>query len=236
MTSLLEGAGFVAEDEGTETWSTTAFVGEGFNRVHKGSNGRLHEISANFSGPPAEFGELASRFADMPFDVVTGIENRSAAHRQSCLVRLTEGAGHSGVITLVQPRDSRQITATLQVTGGPYFYGWDKRPALWRIPFTNTSDYYRHSEKNQRREAERLGFFDRRPWPVHAAPPGGLSESEASSRVRMYLIGAGVDTAPMTFTSQRVDDAWDVVLAGSPTAALDALRITDDGYIGPREH
>lgn len=236
LTSLLEGVGFVAEGEGTETWSTTAFVGEGFNRVQKGANGRLHEISVKFSGPPSEFDDLVSRFADMPSDVVIGIENRSATHRQSFLVRLADNYGHSGIITLIQPRDSRQTTANLQVTGGPYFYGWDKRPALWRIPFTKTSDHYRHSEKNQRQEAARLGFFDRRPWPVHAAPQSGLSKSEASSRVRMYLIGAGVDTTPITFAPERTDGGWDVALAGSPTDALDVLHISDDGYIGPREH
>ncbi|WP_433564593.1 hypothetical protein ACQP1O_04300 [Nocardia sp. CA-151230] len=235
LVSLLEGAGFTADGDGSETWSANAFVGEGFNRVDKGSNGRLHEITAGFSGPPAEFDELVSRFAAMPSDVVGEIENRTATHRRTCRVRLADGSWHSGIITLVQPKDSRLITAGLQVTGGPYFYGWAKRPALWRIPFTNTSDHYRHSEKNRQREAERLGFFDRRPWPVHAAAPGGMSAAEASSRIRMYLIGAGVDIGAMGFAPQRIDGGWDVVLSGSPTATLDALRITDEGYVSSRE-
>ncbi|AYF77073.1 hypothetical protein D7D52_28345 [Nocardia yunnanensis] len=235
VVSLLEGAGFVATGDGTETWSATAFVGEGFNRFDKAANGRVHEISANFSAPPAEFDELVNRFAAMPSDVVADTENRSAPHRMRCLIRLADGSGHSGVITIDRSNDSREITAGLRVTGGPYFYRWEKRPALWRMPFTNTSDYYRHSARSQRLEAERLGFFDRRSWPVHATVPG-VSESEAASRIRMYLIGAGVDTAAMRFTPQRADDGWDVAIAGSPTAASSRMHIADDGYITSGEH
>ncbi|MFE3025152.1 hypothetical protein [Nocardia tengchongensis] len=233
LVSLLEGLGFEPELDGSETWDKASLVGEGFNRFDKGFNGRIHQISARFSGPPIEFDDLVRRFAAMPATVVTRTREDSSAKTRELEVLLDDRYGHSARIDVQQRKDSGLISARLQVTSRAFFYRWDKRDAVWSILARGRGE---NLEEQQAREIERLGFRRRRSWPVHDAPSGGLLESEAAERIRLYLVGAGVDADAMSFTPQRRQVGWDVAIAGGPTAALDALHITDDGHIGPREH
>lgn len=232
LVSLLEGAGYTAEDEGTENWNKTDLVGEGFNRFDKGSNGRVHSLTIWFSAPPGEFDELMQRFAALPSGIIIDARDESPRHGRRYVMWPKQRYGHDSSITLSQRKDSSQVSARLSLHSHAYFYRWAKRDAFWRILIHGSSE---NLEEQQRREQRRLGFYNQRPWPVHAAPPGGLRKSEAEERVRLYLIGAGVETDRMKFAGRRAADGWDITITGGPTAGLDGLHIGDDGRIRSRE-
>lgn len=229
LLSLLEGAGFVVTDDGSERWSRTEFVGEGFNRIDKGYNGRVHTVSARlaYGGPTTGLDDLAHRFEAMPPNVVDRVTRSSGGRGYN--IFLPPRHGRSGLITLTKQDDPQRITAVVQTVSRPYFYRWSKRDPVWQTLFRGRDSTL---EQKESRERERLGFIAR-DWPVHAAPPNGLPQSEAIERVRLYLMGAGVETKRATFRAQRADDSWEVTASGDPSlTALGTMRITDAGYIG----
>ncbi|MEV6771267.1 hypothetical protein AB0N05_21870 [Nocardia sp. NPDC051030] len=229
LVSLLEGAGFVVKDEGSEAWNRTYRVGEGFNRFDPGSNGRIYNVNIGFFGPPMEFDELAQHLAALPWGVVAGFGDQSSPYRASYVMSFNERYGHSGNVTLSQRKDAQQITAGLSVHSRSHFYGWAKHDPLWRILRQGRSE---DADERIARERKRLGF-QRQPWLVHAAPPGGMRRSEARRRIRLYLRGAGVKIKRMRFRLKRAETGWNIALSGSPTTSLKGLHITDEGYIQP---
>ncbi|MFB7721494.1 hypothetical protein [Nocardia sp. NPDC056100] len=227
--SLLEGAGFVSKLDGSESWRRTDFVGEGFNRFDKGFNGRTHWITARFDGPPVEFDELVRLFAAMPDAVVRDTHDRTTARGRTLVVRLAARWGHSGVITLLQKTSEQRITAGLEIVSGPYFYRWAKRDPGWRIVVRGRDS---NLAENTAREVRRLGYKSRE-WPVHVALTGGIARSEALTRVRLYLRGAGVDLRRARLRAHRADNGWQIAITGdSALHALARLDIDAAGRIG----
>ncbi|WP_040804510.1 hypothetical protein [Nocardia concava] len=231
MLSLLEGAGFVAVEDGSEYWSETELVGEGFNRFDKGYNGRVHKVSANLTlpGSTVDISELARRFTDLPSTIIERV--RADTRDQTYTLFLPGRHGHTGNIKMTKREDPPRITVNLLAVSKRYFYRWDKRDSIWRILLQNRTE--QDYEDRKAREIARLGFSSR-DWPVHATLPDGMVEEEATDRVRLYLMGAGVDTAAANLRAQRIENGWDVAISGDPALdALGVLRITDSGRIGP---
>ncbi|MEC3955032.1 hypothetical protein VMT65_18470 [Nocardia sp. CDC153] len=231
MLSLLEGAGFIATEAGSEYWSETELVGEGFNRFDKGYNGRVHKVAADLTlpGSTSDIALLARRFADLPPSVIERV--RADTPDKTYTLFLPRQHGHAGTVKITKREDPPRITVNLLATSKRYFYRWDKREPVWKILLRNQTE--EGHEDRRAREIARLGFSSR-DWPVHAELPDGISESEATDRVRLYLMGAGVDTAAATFRARRTDSGWDVAISGDPALdALGVLRITDAGRINP---
>ncbi|MEC3913310.1 hypothetical protein [Nocardia sp. CDC160] len=231
MLSLLEGAGFIAAESGSEYWSETELVGEGFNRFDKGHNGRVHKVAAELTlpGSTSNIAELARRFADLPLSAIERV--RADTPDKTYTLFLPRQHGHAGTIKMAKQENPSRITVSLLATSKRYFYRWDKREPVWKILLRNQTE--EDNEDRRAREIARLGFSSR-DWPVHAELPDGISESEATDRVRLYLMGAGVNTAPATLRAQRTESGWDVAISGDPALdGLGALRITDAGRISP---
>ncbi|GAB2562455.1 hypothetical protein GCM10027167_81960 [Nocardia heshunensis] len=232
IVSLLEGAGFVADATGAERWNETELVGEGFNRFDKGSNGRVHSVSARLALPETTpgIGELAARFTRLPDDVVERV--RADKPDRTYTLFLPSRHGHAAQVTLAARDEPRRITATIVANSKPHFYRWDKRDSVWQMLRSGKTEDH---DERRATELAHLGFSSR-DWPVHAALPDGMPEQEATERVRLYLMGAGVGIAGAALDPRRGDGCWDVSISGD--AALDtlgALRITDTGRISPPE-
>ncbi|MGW4244228.1 hypothetical protein [Nocardia sp. NPDC004722] len=227
LVSLLEGLGFVAVEEGSESWGATRQVGEGFNRFDRANNGRYLHVTGRFVGLPGSFDEVVERFSGMPRRVVFDTSVMAHVRGRELAVQLPDRYGQSARITVKQRKESPETTAQLLVSSGSFFYGWDNHDPLWRVMLHGRSE---NGNEKRERERKRLGF-GRQAWAVHSTPPGGMRKVEALRRIRLYLVGAGVDIERMRLTARRDDGGWGVGIGGSPVESLRALWIGDDGTI-----
>lgn len=198
--ALLEGAGLVA-GRGYEGWVPDGVVSEGRDQFHDLPwNGRQLRLNLPMtrSDESESSPRTAQRFAAMPAEAVESVRHVDP-HESVRFPRI------DNVWAYLELRGTSR-TAELRVGSEPYFFAWSNEL---------------FSEATER---SRLGFRSR-VWEAHTPLPGGLSEQEAVTRVRLYLIGRGVPVAGSGFEARRTDDRWAV------TSSAGTLVIGDDGRI-----
>ncbi|MBJ8338602.1 hypothetical protein JGU71_06875 [Antrihabitans sp. YC3-6] len=180
-------------------------MGEGKNLFdRRPSNGFSHVIVSywSYTGALTRATDLLATFEAMPADVVSAIDPTYVSF-----------AGEPDASLLIEDSAGGSCSAVLAVDSGkPYFVQWWGRGMLV-----------------DEEVEDRLGFH-RRIWPTHAVSRRGMSEDEAISRVRLYLVGAGVDVSAIDFAARRVESGWTVSSNGDG-GRIPAVLIGDDGVI-----